>query len=74
MSSNDEHPDCAEVFNHPRLKRVCAMFCACYRKERPANDDRHCTRQLLAMDGNHGKCSRTMSNLQESLLWVDKNK
>ena len=74
MSSQDEHPACTEVFSDDRLRRVCQIFCCCYRKERAANDDRHCTRQLLALDGELGKCVRTRSNLKDSILWVDQNK
>lgn len=72
-SENDEQPSCQEVYSDPRLSRVCTLLCTLYRKDRPAKDDRHCLRQILALDGNLNHCIRTRSNLQESCLWVDKN-
>jgi len=74
MSSPDEHPTCLEVHADLRLRLVCESLCTLYRKTRPAGDERHCFRQILALDGEHQHCIRTRSNLQESLLWVDKNK
>jgi len=73
MSSTlTNNPSCTEVYADPRLRRVCLLFCACYRKDRPAGDDRHCTQQVLVVSGKLNHCLRTMSNLQESVLWVDK--
>jgi hypothetical protein len=69
-----EYPSCAEVFADKRLSRVCTIFCCAYRKDRPAGDNRHCSQQVLVISGKLNHCLRTMSNLKDSILWVDQNK
>lgn len=62
---SDSNPTCIWVWES-EYRVVCTEWCTCYRGNRPAIDQNHCFRMLIAVDGRRGFCTRDLDGLKRA--------